>query len=393
MPVRTDPRTPIPPLSLLLASAVLLASCGDRPRREEVDGVEYVHNPSAPAEGEVFPEPVPPVDLQVVTSDEGGAPPWTAVREVRAWPGGGWAVLDMHRAEITFLDEEGETVSLLDLSSPPLGLVSPMAFAVDDSSAAVADMALRRVVRFTPGGEFLTAFEVAGGLPADLAGMPGGEWNVLTVARPFAGREQITQVRRYAPDGAPLRVAGQDSLLLEHRGFAEIVRPLPLTLDAGPGGTLYAAGLEYQILQVLPGGERRVLIRPPLVTRVPGYVMEQRRDLMSRRVPAQQRSVPVTEETEVARLTALDDGDLLVQSTDWHPALLDDGYAGRYQVLLLDLFQQDGRWMRRHALRLPLPATTVTLTDAADGWVYGWSKPFSGDRGISVFRFRVENLP
>lgn len=376
--------------AVLLLFLSLLQACGSSPERETVDGVEYVRNASRPAEGEALPLPLTPEDLITITGGRNGAPLWSAVRDVRAGPDGSWIVTDMHLAEIAWFGPDGRPGSVLALDQPPMALTSPVAAALTErGEGIVVDMALRRLVVFDTEGRLLSDFRVEGGLPVDLEVSEGGIAYVLTSARPFGGREQITQVKAFSLTGDRVSIAGGDSLLLEHRGFTDIDHPIPTTISLGRDGVLYAAAMDYTIHQLLPDGRTRIIQRARTSSRVPDYVLEQRRRQMERRVTTQRTEVPLTEETEVAHIVALDEGGLIVQTNEWHPDLLDPSVNEEKSILLLDRFSGDGTLLRRYAIGLPLPRMTFQITDAREGYLYGFAVPFARDGSTVVFRFRI----
>ncbi len=372
---------------------LLLAGCSRdySPKREDINGIEYVRNRTHPLEGDPLPQPEQPSSLLLLQGGSGGIPAWSAVRDVRAAPDSGWAVIDMHHQEVSWFDRWGNIEVSMDLSRPPLGLTSPVAAAFFETGGGVSiDMALRRVVTFNAEGALLAAFDVGGGLPMDLDLGSQGDLYILTISHPSGGREQVTQVRRYDMAGSPRAISGNDSLLLERRTSGDVTYPIPMSLSVGSRGTLYASGLNYTIHQVLPGGGRRVITRSTIGSRIPDYVVEQRRSLMQLRVESQQREVSLVEDVALVQLVALSDGGVLVQTNEWHPALLDDALNSQVNILLLDQFSEDGSYVRRHAVELPLPRTVVHLTDEDDGFIYGFAVPSTGSGPTTVFRF---NLP
>ncbi len=381
---------PVTELLIALVCLFIVAACGrtEGPRREQIDGIEFVRNLARPLEGEPLPDPREPPALLIVTGGRDDAPAWTAVRDVRAASDSLWAVTDMHLAEVTWFNNRGGPVVSMDLSRPPMGLTSPVASAFDTGgTGTTVDMGLRRVIRFDGDGNLLASFEVRAGLPGDLDIGTAGEVYVLTSARPFGAQEQIIQVRVYSAGGTQLQVAGEDSLGLAHLNIAEIDHPLPVSMTVGPKGVLYAAASGYRVHQVLPDGSRRVIIRAPTSSRVPGYVLDLRRLRMQRRVPAQQSEVLLTEETEIVHIVAVDEGGVIVQTNEWHPALLAELVAEEVGVVLLDRFSQDGTLLHRYAVELPFPRSTIHITDEAGGYLYGYAVPTAGSGPVSAFRF------
>jgi hypothetical protein len=249
-------------------------------------------------------------------------------------------------------------------------------------------MALRRLFVLDPDGRLLSESSLAGGLPLDLEVTAENVAYVLTSARLFGGREQTTQVRAYSLTGQPLAIAGGDSLLLEHLGMADIDHPIPTSISSRDG-VLFAAGMDYTIHQLLPNGSQRIISRSHTSSRVPDYVLEQRRLQMQRRVASQRVDVPLTEQTEIAHVVALEGGGMVVQTNEWHPDLLDPIVNEDRGIVLLDLFSHDGVLARRLAIELPLPRMTFRLTDARDGSLYGFAIPFARDDATVVFRFRL----
>jgi hypothetical protein len=371
---------------------LLLAACGrdSGPRREEVNGVEHVYNRAHPLEGAPLPQPQEAQSLLLLQEGSEEVPAWSAVRDVRAVPGGGMAVIDMHRTEVNWFDRQGNTVVSMDLSRPPMRLTSPVAAAFfEDGGGVSIDMALRRAVAFDSEGMLLYAFDFNGGLPMDMDLGTEGDLYILTCSRPFIGGEQVWQVRRYDMAGSPMSIAGSDSLYLGKSPAEGTPYTLLTSLSVGPDGTLYASGLDYTIHQVLPDGKRRVITRPTIESRVPDYVLEQRRRLMQRRIRSQQLEVPITEEVTIVQLLALDDGGVLVQTNEWHPTLLDEAINSQVNILLLDRFSKDGTFIRRYAVELSLPRTEIHLTDAGDGFIYGYAVPSAGEGPTTAFSFSL----
>ncbi len=378
-------------MTLVCLGAGLLAACGAEraPRREEIDGVEYVHNHVRPLDGDPLPAPGPARDLLVLEAGSNDIPPFTAIRDVQAGPHRTWAALDLHRNEIAWFDPDGLITLRMDLSDPTLGLTSPVGLALLRSGGLCIDMALRRAVIFSNAGELEGTVDLEPGIPLDIGLGTRSDFFVLTSLRSPDGQEELTRVRRFDFSGRSHPIAGADSLLLDRRRTAGIRTPLPISLAVADDGTLWAAALDYTLHQVLPDGRHRVVTRSPRENRVPDWLLEERRRLMRFRVSTQRQNVPIVEPTRIHALLALDDTGCLVQTTDWHPELLDRRYAGRQSVLLLDRFDPDGAYLYRYAVELPLPQMEITLTDAADGLIYGYAEPLHGERAVAVFRFAL----
>lgn len=382
-------------LPLLLVALCLTAACGGGgPVRETVDGVEYVRNPARPISGDPLPDPITPADLLVLTAGEGNVPGWTAVRDVRAVGDTLWAVTDMHLGEIALLDHAGNLLSALDLTVAPLAMTSPIAGMFTPAGRVVAaDMALRRVVVADGEGRLLAQFPVEGGLPVDLEVEGDSACYVLLSEYPLGGREQITQIRCFSLTGMEIPLAGQDSLLVEYRSFPDARSSLPLSLSLAPEGQLYAAGLDYTVIQLSREGTKRVISRQVTSSRLPDYVLELRRNRMAQRPGAQQATVPLTETAGIAHLVALDGGGFAVQTNEWHPVLLDEASADSVAIVMLDLYATDGTFLERHAVELPLPRRTVHLTDESSGLYFGYAVPMDGDGPLAVIRFRIASTP
>ena|GEM_PF-1743840 len=384
----------LPPrlLILLLCTVLLPVSCSreNEPRRVDIEGVEYVYNSVHPREGDPLPQPQSASSVLLLEGGSGEVPAWSAVRDVRAVPGGGMAVIDMHHTEICWFDRQGNSVVSMDLSLSPLRLTSPVAAAFFEEGGGVSvDMALRRAVVFDSEGVLLNAFEFSGGLPMDLELGNDSDIYILTCSRPFGAGEQIWQIRRYDLSGTPAAIAGADSLFLGVCEAEGTPYSLLTSLSVGPQGTLYASGLDYLIHQILPDGARRVITRPTIESRVPDYVLEQRRRMMQRRVRSQREEVPITEEVKIVQALALDDGGVLVQTSEWHPLLLDETLNSEVTIMLLDRFSEDGTFMHRYAVEMQLPRTEIRLTDSDGGFIYGFAVPSAGDGPTTAFSFSL----
>ncbi|MFC1559284.1 hypothetical protein ACFL39_01705 [Gemmatimonadota bacterium] len=376
--------------AILLSLVLLVTGCDDtsNPRREEIDGVEYVRNRSRPADGDPIPAPTPPDDLLILEGGTGDYPAWSAIRDVRAVEGIGWAAVDMHRTEIIWFDDTGYLLATMDLSLPGLDLISPVAMAFTRTGEGVyVDMALRKALTFTADGIRRSSFQIDDGLPMDIGIGLRGDIYVLTSSHPNDGREHLIQVRRFGAGGAPLKIAGIDSLLIEHHAIEDLGTTGPMSISVSPWNTLYAAGRNYVIHQVLPDGEHRVITRPTIESRIPDPIVEQRRRLMSQRVSSQQRQVTIMETLEIIQVIALDSGGFLVQTNEWHPAMLDEEISARSTILLLDRFSEEGVFERRYAVELPNPYMLIQITDEAEGYLYGYAVPAVGDGPTCVFRF------
>jgi hypothetical protein len=303
-------------------------------------------------------------------------------------------VLDMHRTEVAWFDGAGHLMYTMDLSLPGLGLTSPIALAFNDpGDGACVDMALRRALTFSAEGARLAFFRIDVGLPMDLELGIRGDLYVLTLSHPDEGREQLLQVRRFGAGGAPLTIADRDSLLIEHVSTADHPDTAPMSISVNPLNTLYAAGRDYVIHQVMTDGRQRVLTRPVIESRIPDAILDHRRSLMSRRIAGQQREVPLTETVAIVQLVALDQGGVLVQTNEWHPSMLDDEVGSQSTILLLDRFTADGTFDRRYAVELPVPFLDVRLTDVAGGFLCGYAVPMTEEDPFRVLRFRLPEDP
>lgn len=382
-------------LPAILSLILLLTACGDggSPRREERDGIEHVRNRSRPADGNPMPAPRPAIDLIKLEGGTGNYPAWSAIRDVRAVQGVGWAAVDMHRTEVIWFDETGNLLATMDLSLPGLGLTSPIAVAFNDTGGVCVDMALRRALSFTADGTRLSSFQIDSGLPMDLDIGLRGDLYVLTSSHPNDGREHLLQVRRYGAGGAPLHIAGSDSLLIEHLAGGDMDKPAPMSISMSPRNTLYAAGRDYVVHQVLADGSQRVITRPTIESRIPDAVLAQRRYFMRRRVSSQQHEVPIMETLAIVQVIALDSGGVLVQTNEWHPSMLDEEVCTRCTILLLDQFSEDGVFERRHAVELPTPHMLIQITDEAAGYLFGYAVPAAGEGPTCIFRFRLDVGP
>ncbi|MFC1627899.1 hypothetical protein ACFL3H_02150 [Gemmatimonadota bacterium] len=378
--------------AILLPIILLVTGCDDNvnPRREEIDGIEYVRNRSRPADGNPLPAPAPPLDLIMVEGSTGDFPSWSAIRDVRAVEGIGWAVVDMHRTEVIWFDNTGGLLATMDLSQSGLDLTSPVAMAFTITGEGVCvDMALRRALTFSADGARLSSFQIDDGLPMDLDIGPRGDIYVLTSSHPDDGREHLLQVRRFGAGGAPLKIAGNDSLLIEHHTITDPGASSPMSISVSPQNTLYTAGRDYMIHQVLTDGTHRVITRPTIESRIPDPVIEQQRSLMRQRVSSQQRQVTIMETLAIVQVIALDSGGVLVQTNEWHPSMLDAEISSRSTILLLDQFSEDGVFQRRHAVELPTPHMLVHITDETEGYLYGYAVPATGGGQTSIFRFHL----
>ncbi len=378
--------------AILLPLVLLVTGCDDNsnPRREEIDGIEYVKNRARPADGNPLPVPAPPVDLIMLEGGTGDYPAWSAIRDVRAIEGIGWAAVDMHRTEVVWFDDTGNLLATMDLSLPGLGLTSPIAVAFSGTGEGVCvDMALRRALTFSADGTRLSSFQIDHGLPMDLDIGLRGDIYVLISSHPNDGREHLLQVRRFGAGGAPLKIAGSDSLLIEHLATAAPGASAPMSISISPRNTLFAAGRDYVIHQVLTDGNHRVITRPTIESRIPDPIIEQRRSLMRQRVSSQQRQVTIMEPLAIVQVIALDRGGVLVQTNEWHPSMLDEEISARSTILLFDQFSEDGVFQRRHAVELPMPHMLIQITDEADGYLYGYAVPATGDGQTCIFRFNL----
>jgi len=80
---------------------------------------------------------------------------------------------------------------------------------------------------------------------------------------------------------------------------------------------------------------------------------------------------------------------VLVQTNEWHPVLLDEALNSEVNILLLDRFSEDGTFVRRYALELPLPRMEIHLSDADSGFIYGYAVPSAGDGPTTAFSFTL----
>ena len=375
-----------------LALLLLLTACGGggAPRREVIDGVEHVRNRARPVDGITLPAPQPADSLLMLAGGSEGRPRWSAIRDVRITPAGGLAVLDMHRIDVTWFNASGNLLATMDLALPGLGLTSPIAIAFNrEGDGACVDMALRRALSFKADGTQLAAFPISEGLPMDLDLGFRGDLYVLTSSHPDEGREHLLQVRRYGIGGAPLSIAGNDSLLLEQMRTSEQESPPPMSISVNPHNTFYAAGRDYTIHQVLADGHQRLITRPTIESRIPDAVLEQRRSLMSRRISSQQQDVPIMETVAIVQVIGLDRGGVLVQTNEWHPSMLDDEICASCTILLFDEFSAEGVFQHRYAVEIPVPLLEVVITDEADGHLCGFGVPSHGEGPMQVLRFRL----
>ncbi len=361
-PVKAPPSIGmVRPLAAVLSLLFLLNSCGDggEPVREEIDGIEYVKNRIRPADGTTLPEPRPAEGLLMLEGGSEGRPGWSSIRDVRLRPDGSLIVLDTHRTEVTWFDNEGHLLVIMDLSLSGLGLTSPVALAFNDAGdGSCVDMALRRALSFSAEGARLASFRIGAGLPMDLDLGIRGDLYILTLSHPDEGREHLLQVRRYGVGGAPLTIADRDSLLIEHISTANQPTTAPMSISVNPLNTLYAAGR--------------------------GYVIHQ---------AGQRRDVLLTETVAIVQLVALDRGGVLVQTNEWHPSMLDNEIGSRNTTLLLDQFSRDGTFDRRYAVVLPTPYLDVRITDEAGGFLCGYGVPMTGEGPLRVLRFRLPEDP
>ena len=375
---------------LFILAIASVASCGAprTPQREEVDGVEYVRNHARPLQGDPLPAPEPPEELLILEGGRDNTPTFSAVRDVRGGVRDSWGALDVHRNEIAWFDREGGLTIRMDLSAPALGLTSPVGLVLRRQGGICIDMALRRAVLFSLTGEPEGTIGLEPGIPLDVVLNGRDDLYILSSLRTDDGQEQLTRVKRYDLTGRVRPLAGADSLLLDRRRIEEISVPLPTCLALSEDGTLWAAALDYTIHQIQPGGEHRVITRTPRESRVPDWLLEERRRLMRFRVSTQRQNVTLMEDTRIHALIGLED-DCLVQTTEWHPELLDGRYNRHQSILLLDRFDADGNFQERYALELPLPQAEITLTDAVDGQIYGYAVPAIGEGPISILRFSL----
>jgi hypothetical protein len=380
---------------LLTATAGLLlviTGCGSRnePRRVDIEGVEYVYNQIHPLHGTPLPQPRAVQSFLLIEGGSENVPSWSAIKDVRASPGGGLAVVDMHLTDVTWFDRRGAAVVSMDLGVHPLRLTSPVGAALRDSGGGVCvDMALRKVISFDREGLLLGSFNFDFGLPVDIDLGIDDDIYLLTTSRPDLGEELLWQVRKYGMHGTALSIAGSDSLFIAQCPAEEAPDIPAVSLSTGSDGHVYISGLDYLIFQINPDGKKRVITRPTIESRIPDYELERRRRLMQRRIRSQQQEVAITEELAIIRVLALDGGGVLAQTTEWHPALLDENVNSSINIVLLDEFSDDGSFLVRHAIELPLPRTVIHLTDVDGRFICGYGVPSVGEAPVSVFSFQL----